>query len=196
MHVEYRLLGPLEADVDGRQARLGGPKQRAVLALLLCQPNTVVPASRLIDGLWGDDPPGSAANLVQGYVSGLRQALGKEAIETRGAAYVLRVSSGALDLQRFERLAYEGSQALEQDDPSSAAAALREALALWRDRRSRTSRTSRRSSRRSRGSTSCACSLWSAGSRPISLSASTRTSSVSSSGSSASIHFASEPGRC
>ncbi len=84
MRVEYRLLGPLEADVDGRQARLGGPKQRAVLALLLCQPNTVVPASRLIDGLWGDDPPGSAANLVQGYVSGLRKALGKEAIETRG----------------------------------------------------------------------------------------------------------------
>jgi DNA-binding SARP family transcriptional activator len=132
MSVEYRLLGPLEADVDGRQARLGGPKQRAVLALLLCQPNTVVPVSRLMDGLWGDAPPGSAANLVQGYVSGLRKALGKEAIETRGAAYVLRVSSGALDLQRFERLAYEGSQALERDDPSGAAAALREALALWR----------------------------------------------------------------
>ena len=180
MRVEYRLLGPLEADVDGRQARLGGPKQRAVLALLLCQPNTVVPASRLIDGLWGDAPPGSAANLVQGYVSGLRKALGKEAIETRGAAYVLRVSSGALDLQRFERLAYEGSQALERDDPSGAAAACGRRSRSGEDRRSRTSRTSRRSSRRSRGSTSCACTLWSAGSRPISLSAATRTSSVSS----------------
>ena len=193
MHVEYRLLGPLEADVDGRQA-LGGPKQRAVLALLLCQPNTVVPASRLIDGLWGDDPPGSAANLVQGYVSGLRKRSARRRSRLAGAAYVLRVSSGALDLQRFERLAYEGSQALERDDPSSAAA-LREALALWRgpaladiaDEPSLEPPIARLDE---------LLLLWSAGSRPISLSASTRTSSVSSSGSSASIHFASEPGRC
>jgi DNA-binding SARP family transcriptional activator len=132
MHVEYRVLGPLEADVDGFPARLGGPKQRATLALLLCQPNTVVSALRLIDGLWGDTPPGSAANLVQGYVSGLRKALGKDAIETRGAGYVLRVSSGALDLQQFERLARDGSQALERDDPAAAASELHEALALWR----------------------------------------------------------------
>ena len=68
MQVGYRLLGPLEAEVDGREARLGGPKQRATLALLLCQPRTVVPASRLVDGLWGDDPPATAANLIQGYV--------------------------------------------------------------------------------------------------------------------------------
>ena len=108
MPVVYRLLGPLEADVDGREARLGGPKQRATLALLLCQPNTVVPASRLVDGLWGDDPPASAANLVQGYVSGLRKALGRDAIETRGAGYVVRVEPDALDLQRFERLAHDG----------------------------------------------------------------------------------------
>ena len=89
MPVEYRILGPLEAAVDGQPARLGGPKQRAALVLLLCHPNTVVPASRLVDGLWGDDPPGSAANLVQGYVSGLRKALGKEAIDTRGAKVLL-----------------------------------------------------------------------------------------------------------
>ena len=88
MSVEYRVLGPLEVSVDGRPARLGAPKQRATLVLLLCRPNIVVPASRLIDGLWGDYPPGSAANLVQGYVSGLRKTLGKEAIETRGAGYV------------------------------------------------------------------------------------------------------------
>ncbi|MGA8487623.1 MAG: winged helix-turn-helix domain-containing protein, partial [Gaiella sp.] len=117
MHVEYRVLGPLEADVDGRAVRLGAPKQRATLALLLCRPNTLVPASRVVDGLWGDDPPGSAANLVQGYVSGLRKALGKEAIETRGAGYVLAVQPGALDLQRFEELAHQGSRALEDGDP-------------------------------------------------------------------------------
>jgi len=132
MPVEYRILGPLEAAVDGQPARLGGPKQRAALVLLLCHPNTVVPASRLVDGLWGDDPPGSAANLVQGYVSGLRKALGKEAIETRGAGYLARLEPGALDLQRFERRAHEGSSALERDDPAGAAASLSDALGLWR----------------------------------------------------------------
>ena len=96
MSVEYRILGPVEASVDGRLARLGAPRQRAALVLLLCQPNTVVPASRLVDGLWGDAPPGSAANLVQGYVSGLRKALGKEAIETRGAGYVVHVATGRI----------------------------------------------------------------------------------------------------
>ena len=134
MHVEYRVLGPLEADVDGRAVRLGAPKQRATLALLLCRPNTLVPASRVVDGLWGDDPPGSAANLVQGYVSGLRKALGKEAIETRGAGYVLAVQPGALDLQRFEELAHQGSRALEDGDPAVASATLAAGLALWRGR--------------------------------------------------------------
>jgi DNA-binding SARP family transcriptional activator len=132
MRVEYRVLGPLEADVDGRPARLGAPKQRAALALLLFRPNTVVPASRLVDGLWGDDPPGSAPNLVQGYVSGLRKALGKEAIHTRGAGYLLEVERGALDLERFEELAHQGSRALEEGDPAAASASLGEALSLWR----------------------------------------------------------------
>jgi len=132
MQVVFRLLGPLEADVDGREARLGGPKQRAILALLLCQPSVVVPASRLVDGLWGDDPPATAANLVQGYVSGLRKALGRDAIETRAGGYVVHVEPGALDLERFERLAHEGSQALEHDGPARASASLSEALLLWR----------------------------------------------------------------
>ena len=132
MPVEYRVLGPLEVSVDGCPIRLGAPKQRATLVLLLCRPNTVVPASRLVDGLWGDDPPGSAGNLVQGYVSGLRKALGKEAIETRGAGYVLRVERGALDLQRFEELAHDGSRALEGGDPTNASSSLGEALSLWR----------------------------------------------------------------
>ena len=132
MHVEYRVLGPLEVALDGRPVRLGAPKQRATLALLLCRPNIVVPSARLVDGLWGDDPPASAGNLVQGYVSGLRKALGKDAIETQGAGYILRVPRGALDLQRFEELAHEGSRALEQSDFAGASTLLREALGLWR----------------------------------------------------------------
>ena len=132
MQVVYRLLGPLEAEVDGRAARLGGPTQRATLALLLCHPSAVVPASRLVDGLWGEVPPASAANLVQGYVSGLRKALGRRAIETRGSGYVVQVARDALDLQRFEGLAREGSIALERGDAVGAAVSLSEALGLWR----------------------------------------------------------------
>jgi len=132
MGVEYRLLGSLEVMVDGRPVRLGPPKQRATLALLLGQSNAPVPATRLVDALWGDDPPGSATNLVQGYVSGLRKALGKEAIETRGAGYALRVAPGALDLQVFEKLAEEGSRALERGEPDAASSALGRALGLWR----------------------------------------------------------------
>ena len=86
MGVEYRMLGPLEALVDGRSVALGPPRHRALLVLLLAQANSVVPVHRLIDEIWGDAPPASAANLVQGAVSRLRKALGAEAIVTRGPA--------------------------------------------------------------------------------------------------------------
>ena len=129
---EYRILGPLDALVDGRPVNLGPPRQRALLAVLLAQENRLVPAGRIVDQLWPDDPPSSADNLVQGYVSGLRKVLGKEAIETRGAGYVVRVEPGGLDMSDFERLAHEGSVALESGRAEQAAATLAEALALWR----------------------------------------------------------------
>ena len=88
MQVEYRLLGPLEAVVDGREARLGGAEaardaRPPPLPAEHCRPGIATRRRAL-----GRGPTGSAANLVQGYVSGLRKALGKEAIETRGAGYV------------------------------------------------------------------------------------------------------------
>jgi DNA-binding SARP family transcriptional activator len=132
MALEFRLLGPLEVLVDGRAAGLGAPRHRGVLVLLLTQANAVVPAQRLIDELWGDDPPASAPNLIQGAVSHLRKALGKDAIATQGAGYALRVEPQTLDLHRFERLAEEGSLALEDGHFDQAAAALGDALALWR----------------------------------------------------------------
>jgi DNA-binding SARP family transcriptional activator len=95
------------------------------------QANTVVPATRLVDGLWIEDPPASATNLVQGYVSGLRKVLGKSALETRGAGYVLRVEGAALDLHRFERRLQEGSRALDARHYGEASGALHEALGLW-----------------------------------------------------------------
>ena len=132
MSLEYRLLGPLDALVDGQPAQLGPPRQRVLLAALLCEANALVPTARLVDQLWPSEPPSSAENLVQGYVSGLRKALGKEAIETRGAGYVARVEQDALDLQVFERLAHEGSVAVENGQNDLAADVLARALALWR----------------------------------------------------------------
>ncbi len=129
----YRVLGPLEATTAaGRAARLGGLRQRAVLAVLLLHANEVVPVSRLIDEVWPDEPPDTAANVVQGYVSRLRKELGRGAIETREPGYVLRAERPALDLERFERLATDGAVALDEGRPDEAARLLREALALWR----------------------------------------------------------------
>ena len=130
--VSYAILGPLDVTVDGHDTALGGPKQRATLAVLLLHAGALVPATRLIDTLWGDDPPASAVNLVQGYISGLRKTLGKDAIETRGPGYVLRAAADAVDLHRFERLTHDGTHALENGQLEKAAALLGEALSLWR----------------------------------------------------------------
>ena len=130
--IEYRVLGSLEALEDGRQLPLGGPRQRVLLAVLLLHANEVVPATRLIDDVWGEEPPETASNIVQGYVSDLRHVLGREAIATRGRGYAIYVEPGDLDLRRFERLAEAGIEALDDDRPREAARMLREALELWR----------------------------------------------------------------
>jgi DNA-binding SARP family transcriptional activator len=126
--VEFRILGPLEASSDGRELELGGPRQRSVLSVLLLHAGDVVPAGSLIDEVWGEEPPETAANLLQGYVSELRKSLGRELIATRGHGYVITVEPQALDLRRFERLVTEAAGA----PPAVAADRLREALALWR----------------------------------------------------------------
>jgi len=130
--LEYRVLGPLEATVDGQALALGPPRHRALLVLLLAHANQVVPSTRLIDELWGEDPAPSAANILQGAVSQLRKALGKDAIETRGSGYVVRVEPDHLDVHHFERLAETGSASLTARRFEEAAEALTDALALWR----------------------------------------------------------------
>jgi predicted ATPase/DNA-binding SARP family transcriptional activator len=130
--VEFRILGPLGVAEDGHPISLGSGRQRALLAVLLLHRNQVVTADRLIDELWGERPAGTAANLVQVYVSRLRKALGKERLVTSGSGYVLRVDEGALDLDEFERLAEQGRRALEDGEAARAAELLQEALALWR----------------------------------------------------------------
>ncbi len=126
------MLGPLEALADGREVGLGGPRQRAVLAILLAAGGEAVPVTRLVDEVWADEPPETAGNVLQGYVSRLRRVLGKDAIVTRGRGYALVVEDEALDLHVFERRTRAGVRALESDRPEEAAADLRAALALWR----------------------------------------------------------------
>ena len=125
--LRFGLLGPLEVERGEERLVVRGSRQRALLALLLLHANEVVSRERLIDGLWGDDPPETAANALQVAVHGLRRALGGTRIETRGAGYLLRVEPGELDLDRFRRL-IEGARGRGVD----AAEPLAEALALWR----------------------------------------------------------------
>jgi DNA-binding SARP family transcriptional activator len=129
--LEFRILGPLEVLAGSVPVRLGGPRQRAVLAILLGHANEVVPADRLIDGVW-DEPPETAANVLQGYVSQLRRTLGRDVIATRGRDYAIRLADGALDLHRFERLGAAAAAALGEGRPAEASAGLRSALSLWR----------------------------------------------------------------
>ena len=126
--MEFRILGPLEVVDQGRLVKLGGAKQRSLLAFLLLHPNEVVSRDRLIDELWGDQPPETAATAVQVHVSQLRKALGHDVIVTQSPGYLIRIQDGEVDLQRFER-----SVAASQDAPAAEASdLLSEALVLWR----------------------------------------------------------------
>src|SRR5213596_1254069 len=129
---EFRVLGPVEASVEGEPIALPAAKPRALLAALLLDRNRVVPVSRLIDDLWGEVPPETAMKALQGYVSQLRKAIGPERLLTRPPGYELRVEDGELDLDRFERLAREGRELLAAGDSKAAAKRLSEALELWR----------------------------------------------------------------
>src|SRR5438552_7637191 len=130
--LEFRLLGPVEAVVDGRPVALPAAKPRALLAVLLLDRNRVVSVGRLIEDLWGDEPPETATKALQGYVSQLRKALGAERLLTKPPGYSLRVEDGELDLDRFEALAREGRELLGSGESKAAAKRLAEALELWR----------------------------------------------------------------
>jgi DNA-binding SARP family transcriptional activator len=129
---EFRLLGPLEAVVDGTPVRLAAEKPRALLALLLLNRNRVVSMERLVDELWGDEPPARATKALQVYVSQLRKALGPERLVTRSPGYELRVDEGELDVARFESLVAAAREQLSAGNAKAAAKGLREALELWR----------------------------------------------------------------
>jgi YVTN family beta-propeller protein len=137
--LEFRILGPLEVRADGVAVPMGGPRQRALLALLLLSANRAVSRDRLMEELMLDPPGEKAARALTVQVSRLRKALGSiDGSEPRLVAsppgYMLQVKPGELDLDTFERLLADGQGALEGGDPAGAAVALRQAEALWRGR--------------------------------------------------------------
>jgi DNA-binding SARP family transcriptional activator len=126
--MEYLLLGPLEVRSGGVPCPLGGTKQRALLARLLLDANRVVSRDRLVDDLWGENPPKTAVATIQVYVSRWRKLLPNGTLQTHPRGYLLKVEPGSVDLERFERLLDEAHEA----EPVCASELLREALALWR----------------------------------------------------------------
>ena len=127
--MEIRILGPLEVRDAGGPVRLGGPQQRALLALLVIQRGEVVSTDRLVDELWPQHPPPTAVKTVQMYVSQLRRALGDGALTTHGRGYRLEVDSAAIDARRFEDAVAEASG---EQQPDRAVELLRDAISLWR----------------------------------------------------------------
>ncbi len=131
--MRFGILGPFEVvDDQGREIALGGRKQRAVLAILLLHAGEVVSSDRLIEELWGERPPVTAAKTIHVYVSKLRKALGDGALLTRAGGYMLDSEGADVDARQFDVLAIEGQGSLQAGDFRRAAGLLREALGLWR----------------------------------------------------------------
>ena len=135
--MDFRILGPLEALDHGDRVALGGSKRRAVLALLLVHANETVATDRLVDELWGEQPPATAAKTVQVHISRLRRALGgdnggPDLLVTREHGYQLSIDPDRIDAHRFERLLAQGRSELAAGHAEAALSALEGALALWR----------------------------------------------------------------
>lgn len=130
--MEFRILGPLEVVAAGATVPLGGPKPRAVLATLLLDADQVVTVDRLIGGVWGEDPPPSAMNALQTYLSRLRRVLGANTLERHQRGYRVAAASQQIDARRFEHGVTQSRDALAAADPATAHRAVEAALALWR----------------------------------------------------------------
>ena len=137
--MDFRILGRLEVLEGDRAVTLAGTKQRALLALLLLHANETLSADRLIDELWGEFPPATAAKTLQVHISRLRKALQRisgsgaaAVVVTREGGYELRADRESIDSGRFERLVSEGRSELVAGRPERAVSALEAALSMWR----------------------------------------------------------------
>jgi ABC-type transport system substrate-binding protein/DNA-binding SARP family transcriptional activator len=133
--VEFRILGPLQVLEGGRELQLGPAKERAVLGALLLHSGSVVSRTQLVDSVWGETAPLTAAKALNNYVSQLRKTLSQddaELILTRPPGYVLTPAAEALDATRFQRLATAAREREQAGELEAAAAVMEEALELWR----------------------------------------------------------------
>jgi DNA-binding SARP family transcriptional activator len=125
---EFRILGPLEVVDEGATVALGGQKQRALLAILLINAGEVVSTDRLVEELWGEQPPRTAREALQNMVSQLRKVLPRGALVTRAPGYRIELDNIQLDVKHFEQLVADA----EHQDARSRSRLLRDALAIWR----------------------------------------------------------------
>ena len=130
--LEFRLLGPLEARLDDQPISLGGARQRALVALLLLRANEVVSRDRLIEDLWRDHAPETAANALAALVARLRRVLPADVLVTKPSGYSIEIEPDAIDVNRFELLVEDGRRVLAAGEYGKASDDLREALSLWR----------------------------------------------------------------
>lgn len=138
--LSVQLLGPVEVRIDDVLVDLGGPQQRAVITHLALEPGHVVSVERLIDRLWGDEPPRTPLGTLQSYVSRLRRALEPrraagapaEVLVSEAPGYLLRVDPTQVDVHRFRSLVDEARLAADVGDHAAALARLDVALGLWR----------------------------------------------------------------
>ena len=136
--MRFRILGPVEVQVDGGWSSISATKWRTMLAVLLLRAGEVVPTEQLIGEVWPDNTPATAVNLISVYVLRLRRLIGDaegQLLVTRSRGYQLLASPGDVDAQRFARLAAEGRASLSAGDSPRAAELLREALGLWQGSR-------------------------------------------------------------
>jgi DNA-binding SARP family transcriptional activator len=126
--LDFRILGPLEVSDETGHVALGGPKQRALLAILVLEAGRVVATDRLIDLLWGEEAPKTATASLQNSVGRLRRVLGADVLETRAPGYVLSVGADQIDARRFERLLVDARRL----PPAKRRTQIEQALTLWR----------------------------------------------------------------
>lgn len=131
MSIQFRVLGPVEVSRDGKSSKLGA-SMTALLAAMLTSPNLVIPATSLIDWIWGDRLPDHPEAALHNVVSRARRLVGEGTIRTHPWGYQIRADPVSLDLLRFNDLRVRAGRARTAGDITTAALALDEAVALWR----------------------------------------------------------------
>lgn len=130
--MQFHVLGPFRAIIDGEETDLGPPQQKAVLATLILHANQVVPMDQIVEAVWAESPPRTAEHIVHTYVSALRKVLdGEDVIVTAPSGYRLPAAPDDIDAIRFEQL-LDQARLLMPAQPGEAAVLLEQALGLWR----------------------------------------------------------------